>query len=73
MPLALKTLVIISLLLFAVIVFYSINMFEICLTGVRNLLTTFLGSIWYLPLISSVLFIPVTKLGVLTIKLFDQG
>jgi len=71
--LILKVLVIISLTFFFILTFFSVNIFEISLLKIRNSIITFIGSIWFLPLVSSIFFMPITKLGVLTIKFFDQG
>jgi NADH-ubiquinone oxidoreductase chain 5 len=56
------------------IVFYLANRLK-ALSVVRHYsrFVYFFGSMWLLPFLSSVLFIPVTKLGEILVKVLDQG
>lgn len=73
LPLVIKILVSVRLLLAAALVYSCIRvkrLFTVVFTG-RSLY--FVGSMWLLPYISTLVFMPLVKIGEKLLKFFDQG
>jgi hypothetical protein len=73
LPPAVKLSVLTGLSLLAVLTFYSNRVKVLAGVGYYTKLIYFSGSMWFLPLLSTVTFISLVKLGEALVKIFDQG
>lgn len=73
LPLAIKISVLLGLTLLAVAVFIFKRIKSLSMISFYSKGIYFIGSMWFLPLVSTFIFIPFIKLGEALIKFFDQG
>ena len=73
LPFLLKISVLIGLGFFAVIILYFISLTSLQVTQFSRLLENYLGTMWFLPFLSTRTFIPVLKIGGGLIKAVDHG
>jgi len=73
LPPLIKMSVLIRLLILSILVYLNINLKIPGVVSYRKVVVNYLGSMWFLPALSSIIFMPVIKLGQLFLKLMDQG
>jgi len=73
LPFYMKISILIGLTVFSVIIFFFNRRKSVKFIYQSKKLVYFLGSIWFLPFISTVLFMPILKIGEAIVKFFDQG
>ena len=73
LPLLVKISVMLGLAILAVVVFIDVNVRYLILVKYHLKLSFFFGSMWFLPIVSTLTFLPLVKLGESLIKYFDQG
>jgi len=73
LPLLIKIAVLFFLAILSFIVFSLRNLKDLFNVVYNLKFIYFSGSIWFLPALSTVFFMPVIKLGESLIKVFDQG
>jgi NADH-ubiquinone oxidoreductase chain 5 len=73
LPVFIKTIVLLGLIVFSVLVFYVLENKIPSLGSYYKGLFNYIGSMWFLPLLSSIFFMPLLKLGSSIIKYTDQG
>ena len=73
MPISIKLSVLLGLLSLSMVIFSFNNIKILFLVGSYSKLINFIGLMWFLPSLSTFLFMPFIKLGESLVKFFDQG
>jgi hypothetical protein len=73
LPLFIKILVLISLFILSLVVFSIVDLKNVQFVFYCTKIVFYSGSMWFLPFLSTVFFMPLIKLGEALIKCFDQG
>jgi NADH-ubiquinone oxidoreductase chain 5 len=73
LPASVKISVLVILLVLSILVYLNMNLKTPGVMRHRKAVVNYIGSIWFLPALSSIMFMPVLKLGQLFLKLMDQG
>jgi NADH-ubiquinone oxidoreductase chain 5 len=73
LPFFIKILVLISLLVLSLVIFTIVDFKNVQLIFYCRKIVFYSGTMWFLPFLSTIFFMPLIKLGEALIKFFDQG
>lgn len=73
LPIVFKMVVLVGILIIFFLYFYFLNRKLLSQSSATSLIVRYLGSMWFLPSLRRILFMPLIKLGSLFMKFVDQG
>lgn len=73
LPIMFKMVVLVGILIIFFLYFYFLNRKLLSQSSATSLIVRYLGSMWFLPSLRRILFMPLIKLGSLFMKFVDQG
>nr|YP_001798474.1 NADH dehydrogenase subunit 5 [Cryptopygus antarcticus]ABS57572.1 NADH dehydrogenase subunit 5 [Cryptopygus antarcticus] len=73
LPMFLKIMVLVGLMFFSWLIFFMMENKLPVLGSSYKILFNYMGSMWFLPFLSSIMFMPLLKLGSFILKYADQG
>nr|YP_009032778.1 NADH dehydrogenase subunit 5 [Folsomotoma octooculata]AGL95078.1 NADH dehydrogenase subunit 5 [Folsomotoma octooculata] len=73
LPFFVKTSLLIMIVMMFMLMFWMLNIKTIQLNNYTNMIIKYAGSMWFLPMLSTMLLMPILSLGLKLIKYMDQG